>query len=450
MSTLKDLHTAIAEGDLRQVIAHAKAIVPDTDACIMAVKSRRHDILEALIVAGADLNKREAYKGYTPMVIALRAKDFNAVRLLLKHGASPSVFGTFGPPLAYAASEGFEEIVDLFIGGGANLEQRDSAQATPLIRASRNGHLSVVKMLLDAGADPYAVDCVSRTALDNAKEYGQKKVAALLSRYCSESTKLKQNLPKPQVPGGICEAIRRKDLALMERCIDFGADVNGEDNTGFRPLSLAVAAGDLDCVRFLLKHGAKVGYVSKEGASPLDTAVLKQHASILAELLRVGAKPHSTFPLFTACAVGDLRMVKALIAANYDPHEVAKTGETPLLGAAGALSLAVVKLLLAKEVKVDVPNPYGWTALMSAVFSPAMTSEKRRQEVANKNSLAIAKLLIGKGANINHRNVEGRTPIMYACSKEMTQFLTSVGAKLDVRDKQGHDVQHWLKMNGAM
>jgi hypothetical protein len=194
-----NLHQAIAQGNLQQVVSLSRERVPDPDACIRAIQGRRRDMLEALIQAGADLNTRESCRGYTPLMVALRMRDFESVKLLLESGASPDAMGTFGPPLTYAAAEGFAEIAGWFIRSGANLEQRDSAQATPLIRASRNGHDEVVRLLLESGADPDSVDCVKRTALDNAVEYGQKKIAALLGTYQGRPTRTRRTPGKSKL-----------------------------------------------------------------------------------------------------------------------------------------------------------------------------------------------------------------------------------------------------------
>ncbi|GAP91110.1 putative histone deacetylase complex subunit [Rosellinia necatrix] len=80
-------------------------------------------------------------------------------------------------PLQVASLNGHEDIVQLLIEAGCNLDCRNSDKETPLLDAVENGHLAVVKLLLKAGVNPRKADAEGHEPLekvpddlDNAEE----------------------------------------------------------------------------------------------------------------------------------------------------------------------------------------------------------------------------------------------------------------------------------------
>ena len=156
------------------------------------------------------------------------------VRWLIDHNANPSIGreelwdsqSTFitksGHVLCNAAGESTVEIFDLLVERGAPLglslalHQAASApftderkrmmthliqiyrmdvnelddpmgprrKGTPLFYAARSGNVEGAKLLLDHGADLAIQNCWGRTALGEAEQFGQPKVAELLREAC--------------------------------------------------------------------------------------------------------------------------------------------------------------------------------------------------------------------------------------------------------------------------
>lgn len=52
-------------------------------------------------------------------------------------------------PLHFAASSGYLPIAEVLLAAGANLNQRNNAQETPLMKACGFGELEMIKFLLD-------------------------------------------------------------------------------------------------------------------------------------------------------------------------------------------------------------------------------------------------------------------------------------------------------------
>ena len=190
-----------------------------------------HTYLEAmrkLLAAGADPNARLAKhlwfmsfnfdllqidaKGATPFWRAAYALDVEAMKLLVEHGADPSVPTEKVPSRRYG--RGGEEVdhsglPPVPVGGAA---------VQPIHAASGVG-------------------------------YGQG-FAGNAHRH---------------VPDGWLPAVRY----LVE---ELGADVNARDHDGYSPLHHAAARGDNDLVRYLVAQGADVTVVSRRGQTTVDMA----------------------------------------------------------------------------------------------------------------------------------------------------------------------------------
>ena len=81
--------------------------------------------------------------------------------------------------LTLAAAGGYDELVDLLISRGANLEHRDKKGCTPLILAASGGYPVTVAILLEHNADIEAQsDRTKDTALSLACSGGKQEVSA--------------------------------------------------------------------------------------------------------------------------------------------------------------------------------------------------------------------------------------------------------------------------------
>jgi len=112
--------------------------------------------INALTDQGADIEARDRY-GYTPLGIACwNALPLNTVRLLLSHGAdvTKTMDDKRSTPLHRASAFGGDDLADLLIRHGADVNARDWNGNTPLHWACENGNIKTTKLLLDHGADP--------------------------------------------------------------------------------------------------------------------------------------------------------------------------------------------------------------------------------------------------------------------------------------------------------
>ena len=67
--------------------------------------------------------------------------------------------------LSLACRQGKQDIVELLLESGANVNHRNKAGNTPLLEACSQGHVDDARMLLDHGVD---IDTPTETTLDSA------------------------------------------------------------------------------------------------------------------------------------------------------------------------------------------------------------------------------------------------------------------------------------------
>lgn len=141
----KQLENAVRIGNLAGVLKEltTSSAVEGRQALAVAAGLGKLDIVNALIKAGVDVNKRE------------------------------------GPNTALGAAAGAStglgnlDIVNALIKAGADVNGRDEGNATALHAAASRGHLDIVKALIKAGADVNAKDLSGATALSSATLKGK-------------------------------------------------------------------------------------------------------------------------------------------------------------------------------------------------------------------------------------------------------------------------------------
>ncbi|OMJ08090.1 Ankyrin repeat protein nuc-2 [Smittium culicis] len=178
-----------------------------------------HSILETAIIAGADINSTDSYGRY-PLFYAIQGGFYNAVSVLLQHGANPNVSSLGTPSLSMAASLDYFDTFNLILSNpNFKWNQADLASAlfkscerdswkipnslllygldiisavntsgqTALHISCLNGNLNLTKWLLENGLSVSAVDKFSTwTSLFFAASYGFKEIVQLLIDHNSD------------------------------------------------------------------------------------------------------------------------------------------------------------------------------------------------------------------------------------------------------------------------
>ena len=148
---MADAHIAVANNGVnslyQQLSLESKYQVDE--ALLEAAAGRHRDIVKLFVQLGADVNVRGADND-TPIKLATKAEHKGVVEYLLQYVDDESKKAA----LLEAAYTGSDEIVDLLLSDGVNVDTCDNQKGnTPLMNASYAGELSVVRGLLMHNAE---------------------------------------------------------------------------------------------------------------------------------------------------------------------------------------------------------------------------------------------------------------------------------------------------------
>jgi hypothetical protein len=144
-----------------------------------AVWDKDEELMEEILSKDRTLiNYREGKFGQTILITAVIRSDWDALRLLIKHGADINLHDTFNGSSAIISACKYDvqtEYVEYLIEHGANVNDVQTEQPewssinyTPLMLACRNGNMKTVKLLIKHGANINYQDEYGNIALAKA------------------------------------------------------------------------------------------------------------------------------------------------------------------------------------------------------------------------------------------------------------------------------------------
>ncbi|HRB72319.1 ankyrin repeat domain-containing protein [Flavobacterium sp. WV_118_3] len=124
------------------------------------IKNQLNELIDVLKNENIDLNQRNEF-GNTPLHVAcnsIYAINKEIVEVLLKHPLDINARGIDDcTPLYYAIGKGDNEVVQILIDNGADVNIPDSYGNTPLMTAADmfDDDATIIQLLLENGADPH-------------------------------------------------------------------------------------------------------------------------------------------------------------------------------------------------------------------------------------------------------------------------------------------------------
>ncbi|WP_353288619.1 ankyrin repeat domain-containing protein [Wolbachia endosymbiont (group A) of Pogonocherus hispidulus] len=237
--------------------------------------------------------------------------------------------------LHLAIHNNLENVVNALLGvEGINANAKNGYGDTPLCKAARRGCTKTIRALIDNGADVNEKDNHECTPLHLACENGQTEVVNLLLK--REDIDVNAISKDGYTPLHLV-ASHYSDEGIVKALIENGADVNAKNQDRCTPLHCAVRGGYTRIVKALIGNGADVKVVNKNGSTPLHLAASRYNdEKIVKALLKVeevdinALDENEWTPLHLAARDACEGIVKILIENGADVNAANKDGSTPL------------------------------------------------------------------------------------------------------------------------
>ena len=235
-------------------------------------------------------------------------------------------------------------------------------------------------------------------------------------------------------------AVANGELQAVKCLLKQGADPSLQDNKGWNVLHHASEGGSPKVIELMLSHVRSIDSISKEGSTSLMIAAGNDKLQALKCLLKQGADPSlqdskGCNVLHYASLGGNPEVIELMLSHVPSIDLVTKVGSTPLMIAAGNDKLRAVKYLLEQGADSSLQDNKGWNVLHYA---------------SRVGNLEVIELMLSHVPSINSRTKEGATPLMIAAGNEKlqaVQFLLEQGADPSLRDK-GWNLLHYASLGG--
>jgi uncharacterized protein len=355
----------------------------------MAVARTGHiDALKLLLEAGANANTADAYQQETPLMWAAAEGHGDVVNELLKAGADPNrqahingiderkhgdhPTGGF-TALMFATRNGYDDVAAALIKGGADPKLTNGDGLTATMVAIANDRFDLAARLVDLGA----------SANDGSLYFAVDMHDATTDMRAHDGSRLRADHPN-----------KLSAMDLIKFLLDKGADPNKpfqgqvhnttlccDPEVNSSPFYRAAIASDVDALKLMLAHGAKVDWspaeVKKEGGRGGGRGA-NANVGKTAMMMAMNGGRGAAFaagpgfdrigpPPFREASNRDpIEAMKVLLAAGADPNAKAADGSTVLHQAVTAKQVPAIRTLVAAGAKLDAVNKDNLTPLLLA------------------------------------------------------------------------------------
>ena len=421
----------------------------------MACTNGDAPMIEALLKAGADAKSTKS-NGTTALMIAAASGNPEAVKVLLDHGADVNAKeGAHGQTaLMFAAALNRDAVIKLLLQHSADANVSTPVNKLERVRFDQDGNIVEDRPGRGNAAAAAPADSDPQGELNAlAQSLGFKSAVYLLAKPRPKAGDVAARVPRKvgaDFMGGMTAllyAAREGHMNAAKALVEAGADLNKVSGDKFSPLVMAIMNGHLTLGKYLLDHGADPNIVSESGMTAIYAAVDVEWApktwfprpsteqeqvtylDVMKDLVEKGAKvnipvnekpwfrsftndytwvdPAGATAFWRAAQSSDIAAMKLLAEHGADPKIATKSGETPLMAAAGI----------------------GWAANWSvnAPYPP----------------IEAVKYCVELGNDVNAVDSRGYTALhgaAYLGDNDMVNYLVSKGAKIDAKSKGGDTV----------
>nr|CAI5857375.1 unnamed protein product [Callosobruchus analis] len=350
--------------------------------------------------------------------------DRTVVKFLLENGANVNLLTKqHESAFHYVALAGNNDVLMEMI---AHMTPTDAQKAlnrqnehgwTPLLIASRKGHIDLVNNLLANHARVDVFDNDGRSALHLASEQGYLHFLIKDHNAVIDILTLKKQTP-------LHLAAAAGQIEVCKLLLELGADIDATDEQGQKPIHAACQNNYSEVVKlFLQQHPSLVMATTKDGDTCAHIAAAQGSVTVIEELMkfdRAGVISDAT-PLQMAAEGGHAEVVKALVRAGANITDENKGGFTAVHLAAQHGHLQVLEVLRSSNTLRIISKKLGVTPLhVAAYFGQADTVRELLTHVPgtvksdSPNGASLVPALAGVQVDAaTHEN--GYNPMHLAC-----------------------------------
>lgn len=229
--------------------AEVNFVSPDPDSrspLALAAALNDTETVELLLEKSADINLPVC--GSTALGFATGFNAVESIQILLKAKADINQNGGDYTPLMTACITKNTTLVKQLLEQKAEVDVRDSLQATALMHAVRVGHTGIVQLLLAAGADPNCTTVNGLTAIRVAVDNNCPEIVKLL---LEKKTDIKVKAEMSLI-NSACFNGSTENLTML---IKAGADVNAEDDFFVTPFFAAAVFDNVEALELYYQTG---------------------------------------------------------------------------------------------------------------------------------------------------------------------------------------------------
>lgn len=438
----------------------------------LAAENGHVEVAKLLIAAGAQVNRPNCYQ-QTPLMLAAMRGQLETMKLLIERPADIEAPSGDGTALCYAAFSHQWQALDLLLAHGAKPNVNGSFGSPLQSAAMFSPHAT--KSLLDHGADPNLPH--NYVALQDAALWGQTEAVTLLLKHGAKpnGTGRSGDTPLQNVANNYDWPRNADILGTANVLLRYRAGVNATGGSKETPLEIAICNGRVALIRLLLAHGAN--------GDPFYIAVGEDDAAKVAAFIKRRPRlvdsrdSDGCTPLMIAACSGHARTAAVLLSAGAKVDALDSDGETALVHAAIGGKEAVVKLLLAHGARLIIDrreNRDGslarWPLEAAAEGGQVgaarllLAAEKDTRERNRKATLVLwtacmagstkmVDFLISQGANVNFKGMNGASVLMTYCgvtngnALALVKTLVKHGADINARSKRDDSALHEAAVN---
>lgn len=436
-------------------------VQPQGPPMYASIRGRHKAVTKLLLEAGACTEVETMSEPRTALLEAARWSDPETMKLFLRGRVNITPENYYGKALKVACQFGAFRVVETLLKLGSSPDKGSkycNNIGYALLLSAQLGFQECVRVLLENKANPNAEDPedLGRTALQQAVFSNHAAIARLLLIGGAKPNHTKTSVSLP-----LHDAVNEERLEIVELLLEYGADIEKEDQSRFTPHStaLALAAGaTTDAIfQFLITRGADVNHVGKGSRHPLFAACWYDRPNIVEELIRAGADINTPVadpdrsgwrPIHAA--YDSAPVLTLLLKAGVEVNQPTHSDGTVLYLASKWNCADSVDILLNHEGKerVDIDRPLvleddtdldGTTPLCVACM---------------RGHVDIIRKLLEAGADINHRTQSGKFPLILCINPEFAvddktledgvRTIMEYGPRIEIdqRDNDGNTCIH--------